>query len=513
MQPNTRIAVNTVVIYIRLLITIFVSLFSTRYVLLALGETNFGIYNLIAGVVALFSFISATMAGTTQRYISYNMGQGDMQQVQKVLYNSRIIHFIIAIIVAVLIETAGLYLVNNILTIPIEKLPDARFVLHCVTIGLVFTILTVPYEAVLMAHENILFVSLVTIFNSFVKLGGAIILLYIAINKLRLYAVIMAILPIICLILQYIYCKKNYNETRPSSPKHLSVMDFSLIKEMSGYAGWVMIGVTCGTVRTQGTAMLLNLFFGVIANAANGIAAQVNGLMQQFSTSITTSIRPQLVKSAGEGNQLRMIILTFAACKYPSLLLGLFAIPLVVAMQYVLEIWLKEVPDNTVVFCRLMILSTIFNQLTMGLTTAIEATGKVKLLHMIIGSMHIISIPVAYVLFKIGYPPQTIFWCIVVEEFIAAIFRLVLAKKMINIGIRRYIKDVLIRVLFVMVLTGVACFTIWNKLNINIYNLILMCIISVIIYALLVFIYGFNVQERNTLLNTIQIGIKKIKLL
>ena len=233
MQSNTRIAVNTVVIYIRLLITIFVSLFSTRYVLLALGETNFGIYNLIAGVVALFSFISATMAGTTQRYISYNMGQGDMQHVRKVFYNSRIIHLIIAIIVAVLIETAGLYLVNNILTIPIEKLPDARFVLHCVTLGLVFTILTVPYEAVLMAHENILFVSLVTIFNSFVKLGGAIILLYIAINKLRLYAVIMAILPIICLILQYIYCKKNYNETRPSSPKHLSVMDFSLIKEMT----------------------------------------------------------------------------------------------------------------------------------------------------------------------------------------------------------------------------------------------------------------------------------------
>ena len=508
MQPNTRIAVNTAVIYIRLLITIFVSLFSTRYVLLALGETNFGIYNLVAGVVALFSFISATMAGTTQRYISYNMGLGDIKQVSNVFYNSCIIHVTIAVVVALLVETAGLYLVNHVLTIPEGKLEDAQFVLHCVTIGLVFTVLTVPYEAVLMAHENILFVSLITIFNSLIKLGGAVVLLYVAVNKLRLYAIIMATLPLICLMLQYWYCKKNYGET---SANQSTTRDFALIKEMSGYAGWVMIGVTCGTIRTQGTAMLLNIFFGVIANAANGIAMQVNGVLQQFSTSITTSIRPQLVKSVGENNTHRMLSLTYAACKYPSLLLALFAVPLIIAMPYVLELWLKDVPDNASVFCTLLILGMFFNQLTMGLTTAIEAIGRVKLLHLLIGALHIVSIPVAYILFKLGFPAPTVFWCIVIEELVSAIFRVILAKKLINISIRMYIQDVVCRVLFVIVIVGLSGYYLWTLLSVNILNFILLCVSSVFVYIVSILIYGANKEERIVICKMILNGYNRIK--
>ena len=508
MQPNTRIAVNTAVIYVRLLVTIFVSLFSTRYVLLALGETNFGIYNLVAGVVALFSFISATMAGTTQRYVSYNMGLGDTQQVCNVFYNSCIIHITIAVVVALLVETAGLYLVNHVLTIPNGKLDDAQFVLHCVTIGLVFTVLTVPYEAVLMAHENILFVSLITILNSLIKFGGAIVLLYVSVNKLRLYAIIMAALPLICLMLQYFYCKKNYIETTANMSTQ---RDFALIKEMGGYAGWVIIGVTCGTIRTQGTAMLLNVFFGVIANAANGIAMQVNGVLQQFSASITTSIRPQLVKSVGENNMQRVLTLTYAACKYPSLLLALFAIPLVIAMPYVLELWLKDVPENASIFCTLLILVMLFNQLSMGLTTAIEAIGRVKILHLIVGSMHIVSIPAAYIFFKLGFPAPTIFWCIMVEEVIAALFRLILAKKLIGLSLRLFINEVLLRVLFVITTVVICGYYLWNVLPANLLNFIILCVSCTIVYILSMLIFGVNKTERIAIFRMISKGYTRIK--
>jgi len=508
MYSNSRIVLNTAVIYMRLIFAIVVSLFSTRYILIALGESDFGIYNLIAGVVALFAFISNTMAGTTQRFVSYNMGSGNIETVKKVFYNSCIIHLFISLIVVILVESIGLYLVNHVLSIPVAKLSDAKFVLHCVTFGLVFTIVTVPYEAVLMAHENIIFVSLVNIFNYTVRLIGAILLLNVNDNRLRLYAFIMACIPLMCFILQALYCRIKYVETKY---KWHRLNDLSLIKEMSTYAGWVIIGVTCGTIRTQGAAMLLNIFYGVLANAANGIAMQVNGLLQQFSASITTSIRPQLVKSTGENNINRMLSLTYAACKYPTLLLLLFGIPLVITMPYVLELWLKVVPDNTVIFCRLLLLSLVFSQLTMGLTIAIEATGRVKTLHLVVGLMHVISIPIAYFLFKLGAPPQTVYLCIIGEEILAATLRLILSRRIIHIDIIFFLKHIVIRILFIIFVVGMTGVILWYLLPENFVNLFLLCIGCVISFILALLVYGLDKTECRTVMVILRSGYNKIR--
>lgn len=491
-----------------MIVTIFVSLFSTRYILLALGETDFGIYNLIAGVVALFSFIASTMAGTTQRYISYHMGSGDMQQVGNVFYASCFIHICIAVIVALLVEVGGTYLVNHVLSIPDGRVADARFVLHCVTIGLAGTIVTVPYEAALMAHENILFISIVNLLNAVVKLAGAVVLLYIHLDRLRVYAVIMALLPFLCFGLEALFCNIKYKETRIRLHR---ISDFSLIKSMCGFAGWVLIGVTCGTIRTQGTAILLNVFFGVVANAANGIAMQVNGQLQQFSTSITTSIRPQLMKSAGCNDRERMLTLTYAACKYPFLLMVLFAVPLIIAMPEVLHLWLKEVPEYTVVFCRLLLLASMFNQISMGLTIAAEATGKVKLLHSIIGTLHIVSLPAGYLFFKFGYPPQTIMWCIVTEEVVASVLRLILVKRMIDINVPLFLKNVVLRSFSVVFFYSVICGFVWNSLPDSLLHLLLFCAISAIVFFLTTGTCGLTLKERQKIKELIQVGLTRIK--
>ena len=220
-------------------------------------------------------------------------------------------------------------IIKYLLEIPYEKIDDAYFALATVTIGIVGTVITVPFEAVLMAHENIFFVSLCQLFNSIIKFVIALSVMAIESDRLRTYAVLIAIIPYIQFATEWLYCHRKYIETRFTISK---ITDFSVIRHIGAFASWVMIGTTCGTIRQQGSSILLNMFFGIAINAANGIATQVNGVLMQFSSSITTAIRPQLVKSAGEGDKDRMLSLTYIACKFPFILTGILAVPLIVAM-------------------------------------------------------------------------------------------------------------------------------------------------------------------------------------
>ncbi|MDE5757175.1 MAG: hypothetical protein K2H85_01045, partial [Allobaculum sp.] len=401
MGANKRIVINTSVIYCRLILTLGISLFSTRYVLEALGEVDFGLYNVIAGVVSMFSFIAATMATTTQRFISYNMGKShDMNVIKSVIGSSLTLHAIVSLIVAIIVLVGGWLVIYHLLTIPEGMYGAAIFILFSVCFGLIGTINSVPFEALLMAHENILFVSICQTINAIIKFGGALLLLQIDIDRLRVYAIIMAILPFVLYILEAGYCFLNYPEVKI---KKENLRPSLLMKQLGKFAGWVMIGTTCMTLRTQGVSIILNMFWGVIVNAANGIANQVNSTLQFFSTSITTSLRPQLVKSAGEGNKDRMMTLIFAACSYPLLLLALVGCPLIATMQFTLSLWLKEVPNYSVAFCQIMLVSTMIRQSYMGIVIGMEAQNKIKALHVFTGLAFIAVLPIGYLFAKLGY--------------------------------------------------------------------------------------------------------------
>lgn len=494
MRDNKRIAVNTVISYVRLLAIMAMSLFSTRYILSALGETDFGIYNLIAGVVFLFSFIANTMATTTQRFISFTMGkEKETEIIGNVFYNSLALHVFIAIAVAVTVQIGGTLVISHLLEIPADKISDAYFVLATVTIGIVGTVITVPFEAVLMAHENILFVSLCQLFNAIIKFGIAIAVMFIESERLKCYAVLIASIPYIQLCAEWIYCNRHYAETRFSIKK---ITDFSIIKHIGAFAGWVMIGTTCSTIRNQGSSILLNMFFGVVINAANGIATQVNGVLMQFSSSITTAIRPQLIKSAGEGDQERMLSLTYVACKYPLILTGLLAVPLIVAMPTVLNIWLTEVPAYTVTFCRLLLLSAILNQSTIGMTAALEAYGKVKLVHFFIGLSFLLVIPAAYVLLKNGYPPESVIQCIVINETLAAFLRLLFARMQLGISVSRFIKEIGIRCFVMISISSIIDYFCWIYFPKNFWGLIMIGVTTLAVFSLLTYFIGLNKSER-----------------
>lgn len=498
MQPNTRIAVNTAFIYCRLIIVTGLSLFSTRYILLALGETDFGIYNLIAGVAGLFSFIATTMAVATQRFISYNMGRGDMTLVKEVFYNSLVMHALVAVAVALLVEVGGNWCIGHLLTIPELKIPDARFVLHCVTAGLVGTILHVPYEAVLMANENIFFVSIVQILRFTAIFVGAVVLSAFDHGRLRIYAIIMGLIPIICLGINYLYCVRHYVITHF---RIHAIKSYSLIKEMGSFAGWVFIGITCGTLRSQGTAVLLNMFFGVQINAANGVAHQVNSATQQFSASITTAIRPQLTKSAGCSERSRMLTLTYAACKYPFLLVTLAAVPLMIAMPYVLQLWLKDVPEYAVIFCRLMLLATMITLISSGLTSSIEAAGYVKWLHLTAGLMHLVALPAGYILFRLGFAPQLIFWCIVAEECINGFIRVLLARRYLYIDGWFYLRHVVLCSIAVAGVVAACDYFIWQTLSPTFLHLLFFFVLHTCIFIGACALFGLNRREKELVKN------------
>lgn len=495
-HSNKRIAINTGVIYFRLILTLGISLYSTRFVLEALGADDYGLYNVVAGVVAMFAFISATMATSTQRFISFSMGLGNgPAEMKKVVGSAISIHLLMAVLVSAIVLLGGWWAINHMLDIPYGKTPDALFVLVCVVVGLVGTINSVPFEALLMAHENILYVSICQTVNALFKFGAAVVLLGVPTDRLRLYAVLMAVLPFIILILEAAYCLAKYSETR------VSRTDFrpgTVMKELSKFAGWVMIGTTCMTLRNQGVAIILNIFWGVAVNAANAVANQVNSTLQFFSTSVTTSLRPQLVRSAGEGDYQRMMTLMTAASKYPLLLIILAASPIIVAMPYILSLWLKTVPDHTVTFCRIMLLSTIVGQAYMGIVNGMEAMGKVKLMHIFCGSAYLAVLPTGYILARQGFDPQCVYWCVVFFQIVILAYLIHLAGRQLNLDKKRFSLNVVGRSAVVAVLLTIADFFIWNYLSPSLLSLVTLGVADIVVFALLCYTIGFTGEEKRT---------------
>lgn len=497
-SSNRRIALNTGVIYLRLVLTLGISLYSTRFVLEALGQADFGLYNVVAGVVAMFAFISATMATTTQRFISFSMGVGnDVATLKRVVGSAVSIHSLVAVVVSILVLAGGWWAIYNLLNIPPGKTPDALFVLVSVCVGLVGTIISVPFEAMLLAHENILYISVCQTVNAVLKFGAAFVLLVVDNDRLRLYAVLLAVLPYVIGLLEAGFCFLRYREAR------ITIQDLRpgiVMKEFSRFAGWVMIGTTCMTLRNQGVSILLNMFWGVVLNAANYVANQVNSTLQFFSTSITTSLRPQLVKSAGEGDTERMMTLIFAASKYPLLLIILAACPVIVAMPYVLQLWLKTVPVYTVLFCRIMLLSTIVGQAYMGIVNGLEAVGKVKIMHIFCGSAYIAVLPGCYFLARFGYAPESFYWCVVLFQVIILGYLIHLASRLIALDTRRFFFDVILRSvgLFAVLifLDGVA----WELLGRSFVSLCLLLVADLAIFALLALAFGLTKNERGNVM-------------
>lgn len=453
MQNINKVAINSLTLYLNMGVTMVVTLLATRLVLQILGEESYGVYALISSVVAMFSFLNVAMAAGTQRFLSYSIGEGDRKKLKEIFYSSILIHLAIAVVICVLMLTCGFYFVNNILEISPSLLGAARSVLICMIFGILFTVVAVPYDAAMNAHEDIAMIAVINIIEALLKLGASVVIFWVEEHRLEVYAFFVLVAQFFSYFCKRWYSRANYEETHYRFHR---LENFALGRSMLGFSGWNLIGAGCSIFRYQGVAVLLNAFFGLLVNTAYGVAQQVNGFIMFFAGSIVRPLRPQIIKNEGAGAHDRMVELAFTTSRITFLMMSLVIIPLYVNMPYVLKLWLHSVPDGVLEFCRAFLLIALVSQLTVGLVIALESVGKIRSLQMIVGSFHIVSLPVGYVLFRQGFSPYSIMYCIIAEECICVFLRIWIARKDAGVPVSRCFTAMLIP----CVLTFVICYAV-----------------------------------------------------
>lgn len=402
-SPN-RIVKNTFFLYGKMLITIFFTLYTTRLVLKSLGVVDYGVFGVIGGAVNMLGFLSASMAATTQRFMSYSEGTGNLEDKRQVFNVSVILHFIIAICACLLLCSFSYLFFDKIINVPVERLYAAKVVYYSMVFSVTVTVLSVPYDAVINSHENMLYYSIVGIIDSFVKL---IIAIYIATSvsgdKLIVYGILMAVLSIVVMIVMQIYCHKYYSEC---VFKPLTYFSKKKLKQMSSFASWKLSTQFTSMVGNYGAGLLMNHYFGAVINAAISIASQVISQLQSFSNNMIKAVNPAIVKSEGENNRESMLQVSMYSCKYSFLIFAIFAAPALVCLDKLLVWWLVDVPQWAYLMTLVGILRSLNECLLLPLETSIGATGKIRGNSFYSSLINIFPLLLLVILFYIGYSPM-----------------------------------------------------------------------------------------------------------
>jgi|SRR5690554_3225715 len=427
-------------LYIRMLLTMAVTLYTSRIVLNTLGVEDYGIYSVVGGFVTMFGFLNSAMASATQRFLSFEIGRKDVIQLRNVFSMSVNIHFIIALVILLLAETIGLWFVNTQLTIPPERMVAAQWVYQFSILASMVNIISVPYNAIIIAHERMNVFAGVSIAEVGLKLLIVFMLQWFGFDKLKLYAVLMFAVSLIIRLIYGAYCNKKFKES-----KFRYYWNKPLFKILMSYAGWNLWGNVAGVVMGQGVNVLLNIFFGPGVNAARGIAFQVRGAVQQFVSNFQMAINPQIIKSYASDNLKYMHQLIFQGAKYSFFLLFIMSLPIFLETEIILRLWLKTVPTYTVIFTRLIIVHILIDCFSGTLMTAAQATGRIKLYQSVIGGLLILNLPISYMFLKLGYAPQITLYVSICISGIALFGRLYILKKLVKLKVISFFKSVILR--------------------------------------------------------------------
>lgn len=484
MNATNRVLLNTVSQYIRTGLNVILSLYSTRIILEALGSSDYGLYSVIAGVVAMLSFVSNAFVISTQRYLSYSHGLKDKEILPKVFGNSLIIHVVISIVLLILLLCLTNPIVNNYLEIPNDRLDAAKTVYICVAAMIALTFITSPFRALFIARENIVYISIIDVVDGVIKVVFALLLAHISYDKLETYAILLTLISVFNLFSFAIYALLKYEECR--FPK-LSDIDKSFVKKLTGFAGWTLYSTGCVVVRTQGIAVLINRIFGVIFNASYGIAQQISSALINVSQAIANALSPQIIKAEGGCDRKRMLYLASIECKYAYFMLAMVAIPLMFKMSFILKLWLHDVPENAVMFCNAVIIAALCDTLTGGLGIAFQAIGKIKNYSLVFGTIKLITIPLAYVLVILYQEPYYIMVAFVLNELICSIVRVILLRQTVNMDVPQFLKSSIMPSSIVTIVVVVACYLLNNIIDWT-YNIILLFTISILLVVVVAII-------------------------
>lgn len=493
MQAADRVAMNTSILYVRMMLTTGVTLYTTRVVLNALGDTDYGLFNLVAGIVLMLSFLNTTMASSTQRFLSYHQGTGNTQMQRKVFSNSMLLHIGIGVIIVAGLEIAALFLFDGVLNIPADRMDATRFIYHFMAVTVFFNVVVVPFNGALIAHENMLWVAFVNVIETVLKLGIALLLTIAVMDKLMLYGALTALVSVISFVLYAIYCLKKYSDC--SLKGMFAQRDKVLLKELGSFAGWNMFGTLCALGRTQGLAILLNIFLGAVINAAYGIANQIAAQLNFFSATLLRALNPQIMKSEGANDRNRMLRLSMMASKFGFFLLAIIAIPVCFEMNTILSLWLKQVPPNTIIFCQLILIATLVNQLTIGLQSAAQAIGKIKYYQMVVGSVLLCNLPVAYLLLKLNYPVYAVIVSYALIELVACVLRLFFLKHLGGLSIRLYFSRVLLKEILPIIILLTSGFLLAQNIQ-HTHRFLFTIPINGLVFGVSIYLFGLCEDEK-----------------
>lgn len=463
MEAAKRIIVNTTAQYLKAVINTVLSLYSTRLILDALQVSDYGIYTVVGGVVAMLGFITNALVITTQRYVSYYHGQGNPQEVRSIFVNSLVLHIFLGALLTIVLLLPKDWIIHHILSIPSSRIIVAGHIYVITTFMLFFTIINAPFKALFIARENIVYIAVVEVADAVIKFILAISLAYVSSDKLLVYAVLMGAIVVVNLLAFSIYALFRFKEcTILIRPKDIKK---SVIRQLLGFVGWTTYGMGAVAGRNQGTAVVLNHFFGTAVNAAYGIAFQIYGAVAFVVTSILNAMNPQIMKLEGGKEREKMLSLAGKESKFSVAILSIATLPLIIEMPSILEVWLKEVPPYTSLFCRFILISFLCDQLTMGLQTAIQATGLIKSYTLLIYTPKLLFVPVIWMMFLYGYSITSMMILFIIVELFVALIRMPYCKLKINLSISNYVREVIIPqiplCLFICIV-GIACSTCLN---------------------------------------------------
>ena len=494
-RSSTRVFVNTVIQYVRSVISILILLYTSRLVLSALGVEDFGIYSLIAGIISLLAFIKDSLASTVQRYLSFYQGRKDMGKQTDILSNCFFIQLVISAFLVIVLWGMEEPILRHLLKISPDRLDAAEGVYYCMLFMLFFTMQSAPYFALLIAHENMVYTSFVQIIDVLLKLFISISLSWFSWDKLLYYACSMSLVSLLDYACYSFYCKRKYEELKGASILHVKKKVF---KEMFSFTGWNIYSVGCIVGRTQGISVLLNRFMGVALNAAYGIAQQVTGQITFLSSSLLNALQPQIVTAEGEGDRDKMFRYSEMASKFSFFLIGFVTVPSLFYMDRILSLWLGNVPDYAVMCCSYVLFAAWMDQLTIGLGVANKALGKIKLYSIVVNTVKVLTVPVAYIGLRNGFSVNSVFVYFVVFEFICALSRLIMLKYQGGLSIIRFCKNVFVyEMLPIAVLVTVSWICV--RYVINDACFLLTYFVVGVFFSLSIYFVGLTTSERMSL--------------
>lgn len=451
MSTSSRIIKNTGYLYIKTLVSMFVMLYVTRTVLRSLGTEDFGIYNVVGGAISMLGFVNVSMASTVQRFLNNAQGRGELERVVKIFNVSVVFHFSIALVMLLILVALFFLLFNGILNIPEDRMLAAKMVYACLIVSTFFTIISVPYDASINAHEDMLTYSIIGIIDIILKLFIAIYISKISENRLIVYGFLMMAVPIMTFLMMILYCKRHYSECEIAVRTHF---DKAIAKEMISFAGWSFIGTTSSMVGNYGNGIVLNHFFGTALNAVAGIANQVQGMLSVLSVGLMRALNPVIYKTGGKADNQTLMEYSYKGCKYSFLLLAFCSIPILIETHYVLNLWLGYIPEWVILFVRLQLVRALLEQLTISLGRALEAKGKIKGLNGAMLIFDLLPIGVLSIVYYLGAPP---YWHFIIAislmVIVISIFKIYICYIHCALRIKDYIANVITPCLSVFVLT------------------------------------------------------------